>query len=109
MQEISSDVTFAIDAGETVSVRVASSTRLVVEHGTVWLTRSGDTADYWLMPGHALRLRRGERLWVGAEDGRAARVVFRIPLTRAGRRALDALVRLAGRLGLPVGEGWCSV
>ena len=104
MREISSDITFEMPAGEVASVRVARSTRLVVRHGLVWLTRSDDTADYWLEAGHTVRLRRGERLWLGAERD-AARVAFETP-ARVGERALDWLVRSAARIGLHAGDGW---
>ena len=104
MREISSDITFEVPAGEVASVRVARSTRLVVRDGLVWLTRSGDTADYWLEAGHTVRLVRGERLWVGAERD-AARVAFETP-ARVGERVLDWLVRSAAQVGLRAGDGW---
>lgn len=108
MLEIHSDITYAIPAGETVSVRVARSTRIVVHGGKVWLTRSDDVADYWLAPGHALRLTRGERLWIGAEGDGLARVSFEVPATH-GQRLWHGLVRMASRIGLPVGGGWRTV
>ncbi|HTH62373.1 MAG TPA: DUF2917 domain-containing protein [Paraburkholderia sp.] len=107
MREISSDITFEVPAGEVASVRVAHSATLVVHDGIVWLTRSDDTADYWLEPGHKVRLRRGERLWVGAERD-AARVAFETP-ARAGDRALDWLMRGAAHVGLRAGSGWRTV
>ena len=111
MREISSDITFEVPAGEVASVRVARSTRLVVRDGVVWLTRSDDTADYWLEAGHALRLRRGERLWVGAERA-SARIAFETP-ARASERALDWALRTAARAGVRVGarvaHGWRTV
>ncbi|HEY1608385.1 MAG TPA: DUF2917 domain-containing protein [Paraburkholderia sp.] len=107
MQEISSDITFELPAGEVASVRVTRSTRLVVRDGLVWLTRSDDTADYWLEPGHTVRLRRGERLWLGAE-GDAARVAFEAP-ARVGERALDWLARSAAQVGLRAAGGWRTV
>ena len=64
MREISSSITFEIKAGETVPMKVARSTRLAVSGGAIWVTRSDDIEDYWLQPGHTLRLRRGERLWL---------------------------------------------
>jgi len=111
MREIYSDVTFEVPAGEVASVRVARSTKLVVREGVVWATRSDDTADYWLEAGHALQLRRGERLWLGAE-GDAARIAFEMP-ARAGQRVLGWVGRVAGRVVLRgrrvMGQGWRSV
>ena len=104
MREISSDITFELAGGDVASVRVARSTRLVVRDGLVWVTRSDDVADYWLEPGHTLRLRRGERLWIGTEH-EAARVAFEMPV-HAGERALDWFARAAARFGLRAGGGW---
>ena len=108
MREISSDITFEVAADQTASVRVTRSTRLTVKCGQVWLTRSDDTADYWLEPGHTLRLRRGERLWIGAEGGGAAWVGFAAP-ARLSERVVDLAARAAQRAGVHIGDGWRTV
>lgn len=108
MREISSSITFEIKSGETVPMKVARSTRLAVSGGAIWVTRSDDTEDYWLQPGHTLRLRRGERLWLSVESAPQARVAFAVP-ARADVRAFDWLVRLADRLGLRARDGWRTV
>lgn len=108
MREISSDITFEVLADQVSSVRVARSTRITVRCGAVWVTRSDDTADYWLEPGHTLRLRRGERLWVGAEGGKPAWVAFEAP-AHFGERVFDALARYATRFGIHSGDGWHTV
>jgi hypothetical protein len=108
MREISSDITFEVLADQVASVRVTRSTRISVRCGAVWVTRSDDTADYWLVPGQVLRLRRGERLWVGAEGGKAAWVAFESP-ARLGQRLFDGLARYAARFGVHRGDGWYSV
>ncbi len=111
MREISSSIAYEIHSGETLPLKVARSTKLVVRGGAVWVTRSDDTEDYWLQPGHTLRLRRGERLWLSAEGTPRATVAFscadalrraRAELVCAHRRAprgADAR-RLAHRLTL---------
>ena len=102
MREISSSIAFEIRNGETVPMKVARSTKLVVHGGAVWVTRSDDTEDYWLQPGHTLRLRRGERLWLSAEGSTQAKVAFSradalrrtcAELARAGRERLAARMR----------------
>jgi len=108
MREISSDITFEVLADQVASVRVARSTWLTVQCGAVWLTRSDDTADYWLEPGHTLRLRRGERLWIGAEGGRPAWVAFALPVG-IREQAADVLTRTAARFGVHAGDGWRAV
>jgi hypothetical protein len=108
MREISSSITFEIKAGETVPMKVARSTRLMVSGAAIWVTRSDDTEDYWLKPGHTLRLRRGERLWLSVEGGALACVAFAVP-PRADVRAFEGLMRLADRLGLRARDGWRTV
>src|ERR1700761_118329 len=105
MREISSSIGFEIRSGETVPLKVARSTRLAVSGGALWVTRSDDTEDYWLQPGHTLRLRRGERLWLSVESGERAQVAFAVP-ARADVRAFDWLLRAADRLGLRARDGW---
>jgi hypothetical protein len=39
---------------------------LRVRSGPLWLTREGDPVDHVLQAGQRLRVRRGERLWLGA-------------------------------------------
>ncbi|MGN6650215.1 DUF2917 domain-containing protein [Trinickia sp.] len=82
MRQISSSITFEIAPGELLPMMVAHSTRLSVHGAPVWVTRSNDVEDYWLAPGHSLRLRPGERLWLSAEGANAARVAFVAPLSR---------------------------
>ncbi|HZZ11735.1 MAG TPA: DUF2917 domain-containing protein [Paraburkholderia sp.] len=108
MREISSSIAFEIRNGETVPMKVARSTKLVVRGGAVWVTRSDDTEDYWLQPGHALHLRRGERLWLSAEGGRDARVAFSVP-TRCDERALNWFARIGERLTMRLRGGWRTI
>ncbi|HEY3599694.1 MAG TPA: DUF2917 domain-containing protein [Paraburkholderia sp.] len=108
MREIFSSVTFEISAGETVSMRVARSTRLTAQGGAIWVTRSDDVDDYWLEPGKTMRLRRGERLWLSVERGSQARVAFFVP-TRADEKALNWFARVAERLGSRLRGGWRTV
>lgn len=108
MREISSSIAFEIRSGETISMKVARSTGLAVQGGAVWVTRSDDTEDYWLQPGHTLRLRRGERLWLSAEGTSHATVAFSVP-TRCDERALNWLARVGERLLTRMRGGWRTV
>lgn len=108
MREISSSIAFEIRSGETLPMKVARSTRLVVQGGAVWVTRSDDTEDYWLQPGHTLRLRCGERLWLSAEGGVQAKVTFSVP-TRCDQRALNWFARIGERLAARMRGGWRTV
>jgi Protein of unknown function (DUF2917) len=60
----------------TIALRVGCSRRVAVEEGLIWLTRSGDSHDYWLAAGETLALNGGERLWLSVEGNRPARVSF---------------------------------
>jgi hypothetical protein len=108
MKEISSSITYEINAGETVPMRVARSTRLTVQGAGVWVTRSNDVEDYLLEPGECLRLRRGERLWLSVTGERPACVAFSVaPQPRDGLRAW--LAYFGESFGLRMRAGWRSV
>ncbi|SEA92188.1 DUF2917 domain-containing protein [Paraburkholderia sartisoli] len=57
-------VQFAVAAGETVTVKIHHDAVVSSAGARLWVTRAGDTWDYWLKPGETLRLSRGERVWV---------------------------------------------
>ncbi|KWF17821.1 DUF2917 domain-containing protein [Burkholderia pseudomultivorans] len=108
MQEISSSITFEIPAGETVPMKVQRSTRLTVQCGPVWATRSNDVDDYFLVDGETLRLRRGERLWLSAEGAQGACVAFSV--SRPPKEvAFGGLARLRERVGAMFRDGWRTV
>ncbi|KAB0635091.1 DUF2917 domain-containing protein [Burkholderia latens] len=108
MQEISSSITFEIPPGETVPMKVQRSTRLTVQCGPVWATRSNDVEDYFLVDGETLKLRRGERLWLSAESGQGAHVAFSV--SRPPREvALSGLARLRDRVNALFHDGWRTV
>ncbi|CAB3763094.1 hypothetical protein GQ57_22080 [Burkholderia sp. MSh2] len=108
MQEISSSVTFEIPVGETVPLKVQRSTRLTVQCGPVWATRSNDVDDYFLVDGETLKLRRGERLWLSAESREGARVAFSV--ARPPQEvALSGLARLRERVAALLHDGWRTV
>ncbi len=107
MRQISSSNTFEIAPGETLPMMVAYSTRLSVHGAPVWVTRSNDVEDYWLAPGHSLRLRPGERLWLSTEGGGSARVAFVAPLSRTSR--LTDLMRSLSDWWVARRRGWCTV
>ena len=87
---------------------IGDSTRLTVEGAPLWVTRSNDVEDYWLNPGSALHLRRGERLWLSVEGSDTAQVRFVAPL---GRQALvvDWLAALSERWVARWRAGWLTV
>ena len=94
-------VHFVVTPGATFSWRVSAATELRVHGARVWLTRINSPYDYWLMPGHAMQLKRGERVWISTDGDAPARVALssRLPLRRGV--ASQWLARLAW-LGLGV-------
>jgi Zn-dependent alcohol dehydrogenase len=60
-----------IRPGSVVSIHLFSHQTLVCRKGRLWITRSGDTADYWLAPGETLQFSKACRLVVEA-DGMSA-------------------------------------
>lgn len=108
MREIASSITVEIERGETVPLVVAHSTRLTIKGAPVWLTRSNDVEDYYLLPGQALMLRRGERLWIGTEGAEPARVSFVAPVPRRDF-ARQWLADLLERFALRWRTGWRTV
>ncbi|AOJ70138.1 MULTISPECIES: DUF2917 domain-containing protein [Burkholderia] len=108
MREISSSITFEIQPGETVPMKVARSTRLAVRGAPVWATRSNDIADYFLSPGETLKLRRGERLWLSADGAASACVSFSIAVPPQ-QAAVSGLLRLAARFAALFRDGWRTV
>jgi len=87
---------------------IGDSTRLTADGAPLWVTRSNDIEDYWLQPGAALHLRRGERLWLSVEGNETAQARFVAPLTR---RALvgDWLGALTERFAARWRGGWHTV
>ncbi|KVD88978.1 hypothetical protein WS62_16765 [Burkholderia sp. ABCPW 14] len=108
MREISSSITFEIQPGETVPMKVVRSTRLSVRGASVWATRSNDVHDYFLSPGETLKLRRGERLWLSADGETSACVSFSIAMPPQ-QAAVSGIVRFATRFAALFRDGWRTV
>jgi hypothetical protein len=68
MKEIFSTTAYGIEARGVAELHIDAHGVLQVECGQVWLTRSGDAADYWLDAGASLAVRAGESLWLSAES-----------------------------------------
>jgi len=88
IKEIFSTIAFEVQPDKTAALRVGNSRTLVIEAGTVWLTRSDDQTDYWLNTGATVTLRAGETLWLSAEHAKIARVIFKRP-ARCDKRVLN--------------------
>jgi hypothetical protein len=98
MKEIFSTTAYGIEARGVAELRIDAHGVLQVESGQVWLTRSGDAADYWLDAGASLAVRAGESLWLSAEAGQPARLAVRHAACRS-RRGLAWLGQMAAAPG----------
>lgn len=83
-------VHFAVPPLRTLTWRVHASSTLRVQAAQVWITRARSPYDHWLSPGEALRLERGERIWLSTDAAFPARVsitsAWRPPFAGVRRR-----------------------
>jgi hypothetical protein len=105
---------FAVPRATTLTWRVSADGTLRVYGARIWLTRARSPYDHWLNPGDMLRVHRGERLWLSADDindtdhtpdAATHRPLARVTLTSAWRQpgfASVAVERLAAWLDLRV-------
>ena len=87
-------------------MKVQRSTRLIVQCGPVWATRSNDVNDYFLVDGETLKLRRGGVAQRGRPGGHARGV---LGIAAAREVALGGLARLRERLSALLHDGWRTV
>lgn len=67
-------ICFTLWPGQTRAWRIAADARLRVHGARVWLTRLSDPYDYWMAPGEAIHLRRGERIHLSSDGAEVAKV-----------------------------------
>ncbi|KAF7962308.1 DUF2917 domain-containing protein [Cupriavidus basilensis] len=92
MQALLTTTVFTLSPGEVTALSIHAAQRLHVEDagGTdLWITREGDSEDYWLRCGASLLLRRGDEV-VLSIDPRAQRAV-RLALIAEARRPVATL------------------
>jgi hypothetical protein len=106
MKQLHSSITFEVQPDETVPLRVDRGVALTSADRRLWVTRSADSADYWVAPGETLALRPGEVLWISAEGNHSARVTI-TQMPRCVQRVVTWLANYFGKIG--VSGGWLSV
>lgn len=102
--------TIRLAAGAVRRLPPARAGWLSVVRGRVWLTRSGEPADHFLVAGQSLRLPAGAELWLGAEPDcelqwlpDAGRPSWRSAAHRLWQRAAQATIGTRRRpRGAPV-------
>ncbi|MDP3842820.1 MAG: DUF2917 domain-containing protein [Oxalobacteraceae bacterium] len=85
-------------AGAVTRLQLPAGARLTNRQGKLWITRSNDSRDYWLLPGAGLSFPHAGVLWLEADGDSALTIEARQPakpctrwLGRVLRRALRAL------------------
>lgn len=85
-------------AGAVTRLQVPAGASLTGRQGRLWITRSNDSRDYWLLPGAGLSFPHAGVLWLEADGDSALTIEARQPaascarwLGRLLRRALRAL------------------
>ncbi len=88
-------VHFAVPPNEIVAWRVLADCEITVCEARIWLTRAGSDYDFWLQPGDpALRLYRGERIWLSTDGGVDAEVSLSMANTGTVRWLMQLWARL---------------
>lgn len=64
----------SIEPRQTVSWRVAARSEIRAQGSRVWMTRACSPYDYWLQASDVVRVKRGERVWLSADDDGPAEV-----------------------------------
>lgn len=114
MQTLLTKTVFTLSPGEVTSHSVHMAQRLHVEDAAgidLWITREGDSEDYWLRGGASLSLRRGDEviLSIDPHAGRAVRLALIAEAQRPATALADAahLPHRAGRRWIR-GTAWTS-
>ncbi|HTH61885.1 MAG TPA: DUF2917 domain-containing protein [Paraburkholderia sp.] len=89
-------IRFTVDPRKTVTWKIASDSTLRVCRERIWLTRARSPYDYWLGPGEAIGLARGERIWLSSEADRPAEITLTSAWSRRRTVALAWIEWFAG-------------
>ncbi|WP_425194893.1 DUF2917 domain-containing protein [Paraburkholderia phenazinium] len=66
----------SLEPRQTVSWRAAARSEIRARGSRVWMTRACSPYDYWLQAGDVIRVTRGERIWLSADDDGPAEVTL---------------------------------
>lgn len=76
----------AVPPNEVVTWCVLANCEMTVHGARIWLTRAGSDYDFWLHPGEpALRLHRGERIWLSTDANVDAEISLSMANTGVAR------------------------
>ena len=83
-------------AGTVTKLQLAAGDCLTNRQGKLWITRSNDSHDYWLMPGAGLSFPHAAVLWLEA-DGDSALTIESRQSSKSRTPCLSGLLRHALR------------
>jgi len=76
----------SLEPRQTVSWRVTARSEIRAQGSRVWMTRVFSPYDYWLQAGDVIRVTRGERIWLSADDDGPAEVTVTSEYVERRRR-----------------------
>ncbi|HEF4772694.1 DUF2917 domain-containing protein [Burkholderia multivorans] len=84
-------IRFAVAPRTTLSWRAPRDAEVRAHGAPLWITRPPSVDDYWVQPGDVLRVARGERIWLSADDDRPAEASITTAYVPGGDRLRRAL------------------
>jgi hypothetical protein len=91
---------FMVAPGKTLTWRAQHDAEIRVHDATLWITRLGSIDDYRLRTGDVLRVRRGDRIWIGTGDAQPAEAsIATVYVMRRDTSLGRAIARMRDMLG----------
>ncbi|HDR9879135.1 TPA: DUF2917 domain-containing protein [Burkholderia cenocepacia] len=91
---------FMVAPGKTLTWRAQHDAEIRVHNATLWITRLGSIDDYRLRTGDVLRVRRGDRIWIGTGDAQPAEAsIATVYVMRRDTSLGRAIARMRDMLG----------
>ncbi|ABI89946.1 hypothetical protein CH72_4428 [Burkholderia ambifaria AMMD] len=87
-------IRFAVAPRTTLTWRAPSDAEIRAHGAPLWITRPPSVDDYWVQPGDVLRIARGDRIWLGTDDDRAAEASITTAYVRRGERLRRTLAQV---------------
>ncbi|MGS0893802.1 DUF2917 domain-containing protein [Burkholderia stagnalis] len=87
-------IRFAVAPRTTLTWRAPHDAEIRAHGAPLWITRPPNVDDYWVRPGDVLRIARGDRIWLGTDDDRAAEASITTAYVRHGERWRRALAHM---------------
>ncbi|KWI55431.1 hypothetical protein WT72_16860 [Burkholderia pseudomultivorans] len=87
-------IRFAVTPRTTLSWRAPRDAEIRAHGAPLWITRPPSVDDFWVQPGDVLRVARGERIWLGTDNGESAEASITTAYVQRGERFKRALAQV---------------